>query len=362
MKKIYIFILKREKLMIKRSEFIGKIKKPFPWAGSKVKAAPLIMELLHGDKWANQHIEPFVGSNACLMHMPLDGVRVILNDFDGKLTNVWRCLKYKPIELADAVTGITNSIAITGWDLAIQKGYDAMLDRLHADVEYCDVKLGAYYLDLMANWVGDNPGGCKGPWVTIKDEDGYDILVKSTTEGVRGKQAQYMGDRGVSCQQTHYPADRGVACQQTQYSSGQGVACQQTPRESWFSDISERLSNAKILSHDWKKIMNMYNITSKKTAIMFDPPYNTSGNNGGGIEYINADNNTVSGGVRRWIVENIEALKNTRILVCGRGTEHDELLQYGFQKIKSVNVKSLNKKLADESTQEFLWYKRNNEK
>ena len=60
-----------------------------------------------------------------------------------------------------------------------------------------------------------------------------------------------------------------------------------------------------------------------------------------------------------WIITNTEDLKGTRIVVCGRGYEHDALLDHGFTKIVGKNIKSLNKKLADEFTQEFLWYKPN---
>ena len=69
--------------MQKRSEFIGKIKKPMPYYGSKEKAAPIIMDYLHGDKWATWHVEPFVGSNACIFHQELKDVTMVLNDFDG---------------------------------------------------------------------------------------------------------------------------------------------------------------------------------------------------------------------------------------------------------------------------------------
>ena len=177
--------------------------------------------------------------------------------------------------------------------------------------------------------------------------------------GVRCQQAQFTGDRGVSCKQSSFTSDRGISCQQTHFASDRGVSCQQSSFTPWFTAISDRLSNAKITSHDWIKIMNIKNIKTNRTSIMLDPPYNSTGNNGSGVDYINNDNNEVSDDVRNWIITNTEDLKGTRIVVCGRGHEHDALLDHGFTKIVGKNIKSLNKKLADEFTQEFLWYKPN---
>ena len=51
-------------------------------------------------------------------------------------------------------------------------------------------------------------------------------------------------------------------------------------------------------------------------------------------------------------------MKNTRIILAGRGKEHDELLNYGYLKQDGVNVKSLNKNTKiDENNREYLWVK-----
>ena len=80
--------------MKKRSEFLHKIKRPIPYYGSKEKIAQTIVDIIKKDNWSNQYIEPFVGSNSILLHDDFDGIKVIINDFDGKITNIWRALKY----------------------------------------------------------------------------------------------------------------------------------------------------------------------------------------------------------------------------------------------------------------------------
>ena len=105
----------------------------------------------------------------------------------------------------------------------------------------------------------------------------------------------------------------------------------------------------------------MYCIKSKRTTIFFDPPYDKSGNVGTGAYYITDDVNIISKRTREWCIKNHNDLNKTRIIIAGRGIEHDELLSYGYTKIEGINVKSLNKnvKVDDNITREYLWVKYN---
>lgn len=335
--------------MKKRSEFLNKIKRPIPYYGSKEKIAPVIVDIVKKDGWTTQYIEPFVGSNSILLQDDFDGIKVIINDFDGKITNIWRALKYKPEETASYIQGVCNTINLTGLDLAVQRSYDSLLDRLHADIEYCDPKLAAYFIDLCCSWIGGGAGNTSGPWSTIKDDEGIDIFVKMDKN-----------DHGVNCQQSQYDSNRGIRCKQSQYGCDVGVNCKQSQYIPWFNAISKRLSDTYIVSHDFEKILNVNVITKKRTTIFFDPPYDTSGDTGDGATYISDDHNIVSKRVRDWCIKNHEAMKKTRIIVAGRGKEHDELLNYGYEKIDGINIKSLNKNTnITHETKEFLWVKYN---
>ena len=344
--------------MKKRSEFLNKIKRPIPYYGSKEKIAPLIVDIVKKDNWSTQYIEPFVGSNSILLQDNFDGIKVILNDFDGKITNLWRALKYKPEETASYILGTCNTINLTGLDLAVQRSYDALLDRLHADLNYCDPKLAAYFMDLSCGWIGDGAGNSSGPWTTIPDEDGIDIFVRKGKGDVVCQQVQYNNDCGISCKQPNYESDRGIGCNQEEYASDRGIRGKQAQYSAWFWDISKRLSDSYILSHDFERILNLYVIKSKRTTIFFDPPYDKSGDIGGGCTYISDDHNIISKRTREWCIKNHNELVKTRIIVAGRGKEHDELLAYGYQKVDGINVKSLNKNTKiTEATKEYLWVK-----
>ena len=349
--------------MKKRSEYLNKIKRPIPYYGSKEKIAQPIVDIIKKDNWSNQYIEPFVGSNSILLQDDFDGIKVIINDFDGKITNIWRSLKYKPDETAGYIQGVCNSINLTGLDLAIQRSYDSLLDRLHADIDYCDPKLAAHFMDICCLWIGGGAGNAKGPWTTIKDEDNIDILVRKEKGDIVCKQAQYSSDRcirGINCQQAQYDSDRGINCQQAQYGSDRGINAKHSGISAWFNAISKRLSDTYILSLDFERILNMYVIISKRTTIFLDPPYDSKGNAGNGVDYITKDGDSISKRTRDWCIKNHDALNKTRIILAGRGNEHDELLNYGYEKINGINIKSLNKNvIVNENTQEYLWVKYN---
>ena len=321
--------------MKKRSEYLNKIKRPIPYYGSKEKIAQTIVDIIKKDNWSNQYIEPFVGSNSILLHDDFDGIKVIINDFDGKITNIWRSLKYKPEETAGYIQGVCNTINLTALDLAVQRNYDSLLDRLHADIDYCDPKLAAHFMDLCCSWIGAGAGNVKGPWTTIKDEDGIDILVRKEK-----------GD---------------IVCQQAQWGSDRGINAKHSGISAWFNAISKRLSDTYILSHDFERILNLHCIKSKRTTIFFDPPYDKSGNSGVGVDYISDDANIISKRTREWCIKNHNELSKTRIIIAGRGIEHDELLSYGYIKIEGINAKSLNKnvKIDDNINREYLWVKYN---
>lgn len=334
--------------MKKRSEYLNKIKRPIPYYGSKEKIAQTIVDIIKKDNWSNQYIEPFVGSNSILLQDDFDGIKVIINDFDGKITNIWRSLKYKPEETAGYIQGVCNTINLTALDLAVQRSYDALLDRLHADIDYCDPKLAAHFMHLCCSWIGDGAGNTKGPWTTIKDEDGIDILVRKEKGDIKCSQAQYTDDRGIRCKQAQYTGDIGINAKHS------GISA-------WFNAISKRLSDTYILSHDFERILNLYCIKSKRTTIFFDPPYDNKGNAGSGVDYISDDANIISKRTREWCIRNHDVLTKTRIIIAGRGIEHDELLNYGYIKIEGINLKSLNKnvKIDDNINREYLWVKYN---
>lgn len=344
--------------MKKRSEYLNKIKRPIPYYGSKEKIAQTIVDIIKKDNWSNQYIEPFVGSNSILLQDDFDGIKVIINDFDGKITNIWRALKYKPEETAGFIQGVCNTINLTGLDLAVQRSYDALLDRLHADIDYCDPKLAAHFIDLCCSWIGDGAGNVKGPWTTIKDEDNIDILVRKEKGDIACKQAQYTSDRGIKCTQPLHYANQGIICKQAQYTGDVGINAKHSGISVWFNAISKRLSDTYILSNDFERILNLYCIKSKRTTIFFDPPYDNKGNAGTGVDYISDDANIISKRTREWCIRNHDVLNKTRIIIAGRGIEHDELLNYGYEKINGINVKSLNKNvIVDENTKEYLWVK-----
>lgn len=82
--------------------------KPFlKWAGGKSQLIPEIVKRLPEyvyDKSPYQYVEPFVGSGAVALHLldsPHPPTKVILNDINSDLINLYRVIKSNPTELLD---------------------------------------------------------------------------------------------------------------------------------------------------------------------------------------------------------------------------------------------------------------------
>ena len=81
-------------------------KAPFPWAGGKADAAPLVWEAL-GD--VDHYAEPFCGSLVTLLRRPHAANRTYhsetVNDADGYLVNAFRSIQHSPEATAAAARG-----------------------------------------------------------------------------------------------------------------------------------------------------------------------------------------------------------------------------------------------------------------
>lgn len=71
---------------------------PMPWVGNKEKLLPYIHSILP-PKYS-QYLEPFGGSGAMLLSLPHRSSRLdIYNDFNNDLTNLFLCIRDKPLVL-----------------------------------------------------------------------------------------------------------------------------------------------------------------------------------------------------------------------------------------------------------------------
>lgn len=268
---------------------------PFPYFGGKRRGAPIIWDAL-GD--VGGYVEPFCGSAAVLLaRPPVTGRRVeTLNDADGWLVNAWRAIRLDPAAVAAHAIGPVTEIdyhARLAW-LQERRG-DDLVSWLEGDPEAHDPKAAAWWLYVAACGIG-NPWG-PGPWRVV---DG------------RLTKLPHLGDagRGVNRELPHLGNDGQEAL------------------TSYLSALSGRLQRVRITCGDWQRVLTPSVVRAtagnSKIGILLDPPYAV-----GGHLYHEGADHTLSDDVRDWCLGADPAL---RIVLCGYGADHDQLLDHGWTK------------------------------
>ena len=268
---------------------------PFPYFGGKRRGAPIIWDAL-GD--VGGYVEPFCGSAAVLLaRPPVTGRRVeTLNDADGWLVNAWRAIRLDPAAVAAHAIGPVAEIdyhARLAW-LQERRG-DDLVSWLEGDPEAHDPKAAAWWLYVAACGIG-NPWG-PGPWRVV---DG------------RLTKLPHLGDagQGVNRELPHL-----------------GNAGQEA-LTSYLSALSGRLQRVRITCGDWQRVLTPSVVRAtagnSKIGILLDPPYAV-----GGHLYHEGADHTLSDDVRDWCLGADPAL---RIVLCGYGADHDQLLDHGWTK------------------------------
>ena len=258
---------------------------PFPYFGGKRRAAAAIWAEL-GDP--SGYVEPFAGSAAVLLARPaFDRRRVeTLNDADGWLVNTWRAIQLSPADVAAHAWGPVTEIdyhARLAW--LQERRTPELVSWLEGDPEAHDAKAAAWWLYVAACGIGD-PWG-KGPWRVI---DGH---MTDT------RKLPHLGD------------------------AGQGLI-------DYMAALSERLRRVRITCGDWRRVLQP-SVTRSGTggdgarAIFLDPPYATSGD-----LYAGTTDTAIAEQVLDWCTT---APDDMRIILCGYDTEHDALLDHGWDVI-----------------------------
>ena len=272
---------------------------PFPYFGGKRRAAPLIWDAL-GDP--SGYVEPFAGSAAVLLARPaFKGRRVeTINDADGWLINTWRAIQLRPSEVAAHAWGPVTEIdyhARLAW-LQERRG-DGLVSWLEGDPEACDAKAAGWWLYVVACGIGDPFG--PGPWRVI---DGH-------LRDVRKLPHLGNAGRGVNRELPHLG------------DAGQGAL------DAYMHRLADRLHRVRITCGSWERVLTPSASRAGaggdgSRAILLDPPYATSGD-----LYHEADHDgSVSAEVRAWC---LTAPDDLRIVLCGYDSEHDELIEHGWE-------------------------------
>ena len=276
---------------------------PFPYFGGKRHVAPTAWRLL-GDPVC--YVEPFAGSAAVLLGRPsFEGKREeILNDLDGWITNLWRAVRDKPEEVARYARGPVMELdnhARLAW-LKWRGADPGFADWLAGHPENCDPKAAGWW--LLATVASIGGGAHQGPWVHTG-----------------GAALQKAGPRDGICRSIPH--------------LGRGRAVHDY--DALLPRLSQRFARVTITQGDWRRALSKTLETAYKddVGVFLDPPY-TDRTTDGKTLYA-ADSLTVSRDVREWCKT---APDGWRIILCGYGTEHDDLISHGWGKVKAPRHQS----------------------
>jgi DNA adenine methylase len=123
--------------------------------------------------------------------------------------------------------------------------------------------------------------------------------------------------------------------------------------ERYFTTLSERLRNVRVVCGDWKRVVSPAVLSNNKklTGVLLDPPY-TKGNQQYGAGGTGGD---IANAVRLWAIANGDN-KMLRIALCGLEGEHS--MPAGWKRVKWHAGKgmSLSKEAMADRKLETIWF------
>ena len=300
-----------------------QLKAPFPYFGGKSQIAARVWELFGSG--VRNYVEPFAGSLAVLLGRPTPYVGPeTVNDWSCHLVNAWRAIRADPAALAElliAPVGEVNTEAQHGW---IMREADELRNAL-GDPGYSDTTLAAYWIKGANEWIGSGWAGGGGPWSWTK-VDGW-RKHSSDNGGSAGtgvnRKLPHLGDAGtgVNRKLPHLgDAGKGVNRQLPHLGdAGKGEYAQRVAwLTGWLMALQDRLCWLRIACGDFERVLgDSSTIKHGTTAVFLDPPYSDT-------EYVYGTKVPVAQRVNAWCQAN-EGNPKLRIILAGRGTEHDSL-------------------------------------
>jgi hypothetical protein len=290
---------------------------PFPWFGGKTMQAELVWQRFGS---VVNYVEPFAGSLGVLLNRPgkWAGPETI-NDLSGMVVNFWRCVRFKPAELAEWCDHPVSNLDL--WarhDWLIVLG--DLSPQLEADPMWCDPKIAGWWCWGLCCWIGS--GWCSRPSKQRVSVEGV---------GVHRTHRKRVSVEGVGVHRTHrkrvHLADSGRGVHRTNRA---GATTQRELVDGWVDDLAARLRRVRMLCGDWSKAVSSGVLSlsrGRKIGVYLDPPY--AYDTGRDADLYAEDSATVADDVRAWCAANGDN-PNLRIALAGYDTEHAALEALGW--------------------------------
>jgi DNA adenine methylase len=332
----------------------GTLAAPFPWFGGKSGACKTVWSAF-GD--VANYVEPFAGSAAMLLGAPLGKRIETINDADGFVANFWRAIAHDPDAVAHHADWPCNENDLFARHSWLVRQAQNLTERLHADPDWFDAKIAAWWCWGAANWIGSGWCGGDGPWI----HDGEKIVdsrqlphLGDAGQGIN-RQLPHLGDagQGINRQLPHLGnAGRGIN-RQLPHLGNAGRGDRRQFIFDWFSHLYDRLRDVRVTCGDWQRVCKD-SVTTRHglTAVFLDPPYTK-----GAMDYTaKGVGSDLAMQVQQWCAKNSQN-KLLRIVLCGHKEEHDALLKHGWT-IRTWAARkgyAITEEAVENSASETIW-------
>src|ERR1700693_6460724 len=132
------------------------LKAPIPWFGGTPRVAGIVWDRF-GD--VPNYVEPFFGSGAVLLGRPTPPGIETINDKDCYVANFWRAVQHDPEAVAHLSDWPVNECDIEARHLWLVNQTEFCV-HMKADPDYFDVKIAAWWVWGLSQWIGT--GWCAG--------------------------------------------------------------------------------------------------------------------------------------------------------------------------------------------------------
>lgn len=294
------------------------MKTPFPYFGGKALVAKEVWRRFGS---VDFYIEPFAGSAAVLLNSP-SIVHGVLNDLNPFIANFWRAVKNDPEGVAWFADYPKSEIDLRVRHFWLVNMYDYLVQLLRQSHNTYDTEIAGWWVWGASMWIAGGWCDGNGKWAI---ESGKVVLAnkRAGNRGIRLTRPSY-NYSGV-----HRIGDVRLPSRYTLKEAG-NVCVQKTVwLLKYMEALSQLLSNTAVLCTDFLEALAfMENKNGNITAVFLDPPYSAERDK----RIYDVDSPDVAHMARKWCLENGNN-PSFRIALCGYEGEHNELEEYGWNKL-----------------------------
>jgi hypothetical protein len=281
-----------------------KIKPVFPYFGGKARVADLVWSAL-GE--CDGFLDPFGGGLGVPLGNPFwrSLKSETINDLNGYVANFWRAVKAHPEQVASFADNPVNQVEIAARHRWLVDQRSDLVDRLSADIDYCDPEIAGWWVWGICTWIGS--GWC---------------------DGSLHKKRPHSGDHGMGIhalgQRPHLANHgRGIhALGQRPHLGDHGMGGYYDT----FAEIAQRLRHTRVTCCKWESLKSTIHRSCGRWGVFLDPPYTAESGRDASL-YNEAgdgsDHLSIGHDVAKWAFDLAASRPDVAVVLCGIEGEYE---------------------------------------